>query len=431
MVKLNTNEAWERIIEKYNIVEKVRDKGQFRILSAQIKEFREPRLMAKWDSSEYLPKALKNNNLNILPDSRKSYVLSDFELYEKIPQFIENVTKTKKVDVPQYETIDIKNITTEANAINVLVLSNILDDFLEVERNAQTFNGRMGTEKFEFYVDTKRGKEKVFVDNAQIEIDAGFENDESVVIMEAKNVVYHDFHVRQLYYPYRLWEKRVKKPIRLVFSVYSNMIYRLFEFEFEELEDYSSIRLIREKYYSLEDTNITREDLFQVYKNTIVKTDDNQEKTDVPFIQADTFERIISLLEQLYETSMTTEEIAEMMQFEPRQSDYYYNAGKYLGLFEKTRDIDTNDIVVQLTELGRQVYNLNYKERQLKLVELILEHQIFHDFFIEVYFKDELPPRELVKNKMREYNVCNENVVSRRASSVLSWLKWIFSLPKV
>lgn len=431
MANLKTNEAWKKLIEKYNIVERIKEDGKFRILSKQIKEFREPRLMAKWDSSESLPSVLKKHNINILPDSSNSYILSDFELYEKIPQLTEHVTEMQKVMVPDYETLEIKHITSESNAINLLVLSNILDDFLEVEGNVQTFNGKMGSGKFDFFVDTKRGKEKITVNNARIEIDAGFENKESVVIMEAKNVVHPDFHVRQLYYPYRLWKQRVTKPIRLVFSVYSNMIFRLFEFEFNDLEDYSSIRLVKEKNYSLQDTKITLEDLLKVYKNTKVKTDDNQVKSDVPFIQADTFERIISLLEQLYENSMTTDEIAELMQFEPRQSDYYFNAGKYLGLFEKVKDDEKDAIVVQLTNLGKNVYKMNYKDRQLKLVELILEHKIFNELFLYTFKKHELPPRELVMKKMREYNVCGERVIHRRSGSVLSWLKWIFNLPKI
>ena len=198
-------------IRKYDVVNKVKTKGQFHIKSKQIKEFREPRLMAKWDSSESLPKVLKENHINILPNSRSSYVLSDFKLYEKIPNITDNTTDIHKVSVPQFETLNIKNITSEANAINLLILSNILDDFLGVENNVQTFNGRMGTGNFNFVVDTKRGvKEKVIVNNAQCEIDAGFENEESVIIMEAKNVIYPDFHIRQLYYPYRLWRLESK-----------------------------------------------------------------------------------------------------------------------------------------------------------------------------------------------------------------------------
>lgn len=431
MSNSKANTAWEKLIEKYNIVEQIQQKGQFRILAKQIKEFREPRLMAKWDSSESLPDVFKKNKINILPDSRSSYILSDFKLYEKLPQTTEKINKLYKVDIPEYETLDIKNITSESHAINLLVASNILDDFLEIEGNVQTFNGRMGTGEFQFYVDTLRGKEKIRVNNAQIEIDAGFENKESVVIMEAKNVIHPDFHVRQLYYPYRLWEKRVRKPIRLIFSIYSNMIFKVFEYKFESLEDYSSIKLVKEKYYSLQETKITLDDLFNVYKRTRVKTDDNYHTSDVPFIQADTFERIISLLEHLYDNSMTLDEIADLMQFDKRQSDYYFNAGKYLGLFEKVEDVEKGTIVVQLTELGNNVYYLNYKERQLKLVELILEHKIFNELFKYVIENHQLPTRELIKNKMREYNVCGESLIDRRSGSVLSWLKWIFNLSNI
>lgn len=431
MTNLSTNEAWEKIIEKYDIINKIKDEGQFKILSKQIKEFREPRLMSKWDSSESLPSVFEKNKINILPDSRSSYVLSDFQLYEKLPDMTEHVGKMKKIQVPEFETIDVNNITSESNAINLLVISNILDDFLSVENNVQTFNGRMGTGEFNFHVNTRRGRGSVFVKNAQCEIDGGFENDESVVIMEAKNVVNPDFHIRQLYYPYRLWKKRVKKPIRLVFSVYSNMIFRLFEYEFESLEDFSSINLVREKNYSLQDTDISREELLEIYYKTLVKTDDNMNHSNVPFIQADSFDRVISLLEQLHENSMSMDEVAELMQFQNRQSDYYFNAGKYLGLFEKIKDQNKGLIVMRLTRLGENVYKLNYKDRQLKLLELILEHRIFHDLFIDVYNNNKLPPRSLVKEKMRSYNVCNEPQIDRRSSSVLGWLKWILSLPKV
>ena len=34
--------------------------------------------MAKWDSSGQLPESFKEHGINILPDSRSSYILSDF-----------------------------------------------------------------------------------------------------------------------------------------------------------------------------------------------------------------------------------------------------------------------------------------------------------------------------------------------------------------
>lgn len=434
---MNINDAWKLLFEKYDIVEKVKMHGSFEISAKQIKEFKEPRLMAKWDSSESLPKVLKRNKINILPISRSSYLLSDFKLYEKIPELAEHVTLMQKVNIPEFETIDISNITSEANAINALLLSNILDDFLNEDNNFVTFNGRMSTGKFDYNVDTYRGTPiKVSVDSAQCEIDAGIENYNSVTIIEAKNVVHPDFHVRQLYYPFRLWEKKIKKPIRLIFSVYSNQIYRLFEYEFLELKNFSSISLIKEKNYSLQDTNIENSDLFSVFRNTKIKYDDNQDnkkENDAPFIQADSFERVISIMEILASEQLTTKEIADIMQFEVRQSDYYYNAGKYLGLFEKIIDnnSDTNSVYIRLTALGKRVYSRNYKERQLKLVELILEHRIFHELFSQIYLTGEFPDKEIVEQKMIQYNVCNLGLISRRSRSVLAWLKWIFNLPKI
>lgn len=52
---LSANEAWKRLLEKYPIAETVEQKGVYKIKADQIREFREPRLMAKWDSSDALP----------------------------------------------------------------------------------------------------------------------------------------------------------------------------------------------------------------------------------------------------------------------------------------------------------------------------------------------------------------------------------------
>ena len=427
---LSANDAWKALIEKYDIVDKITKNGVFHIKASQIKEFREPRLMAKWDSTDSLPEVLRTKKINILPDSRSSYVMSDFILYQDIPELEEKVEKMTHVELPDYESIDVNNISSEANAINVLLLSGILDDFLGTSENVSTFNGRMGTGVFDFEVDTYRKvKRRIHVDNAQCEIDGGFENDTSVVIMEAKNVVHDDFHIRQLYYPYRLWKTRVSKPIRLVFSIYSNQIYRLFEYRFRELEDYSSIELVKSKNYSLQDTEISLDELIAVRKETAITTDDNMDNTDIPFIQANSMDRIINLLENMYENPMTSQQIAELMDFLPRQSDYYFNAGKYIGLFEKKTD--DKQVVVELTALGNRVFKLNYKERQLKLVSLILEHKIFAHFFDTVIESGELPDTTDIEKMMRELNVCNEPQINRRASSVYGWLKWIFNLTKL
>lgn len=440
MAKISANDAWKELFNKYDIEKEVNDNGFYNITAEQIKEFKEPRLMAKWDSSESLPSILKSKKINILPTSRSSYILSDFKLYEDLPKYVEDVTKMQKVEIRDLESINIENITSEANAINVLMLSPILEDFLRDGENFATFNGRMGTGEFNFSVD-RNSKKPLYIDvkNAQCEIDAGLENDNSVVIIEAKNVIHPDFHVRQLYYPYRLWKNRVKKPIRLVFSIYSNQIFRLLEYKFNDLDNYSSIELVQEKNYTLQDTKITTEDLFKAYKDTKVTIDDNMEVYKTPFVQADSFERIISLIDCLKEEDMSSDKIADIMQFDIRQSGYYFNAGKYLGIFEKYDGEEFDEETsqwnkvrkIRLTKKGLEIAKMNYKPRQLELVKLILKHKIFNELFFETHSTDKLPKKNDIEYLMRKYNVCDEGQINRRAGSVSSWLKWIFKLPNI
>ena len=81
--------------------------------------------------------------------------------------------------------------------------------------------------------------------------------------------------------------------------------------------------------------------------------------------------------------------------------------------------------------MGKDTVKLRYKERQLKLVSLILEHEIFNRLFIKVYNSGEFPKKEEIQNIMRKNNVCNDGQIVRRSSSVYSWLKWIFNLQNI
>ncbi|MFT8705079.1 type II restriction enzyme [Bifidobacterium aquikefiricola] len=426
MADSKANAAWERLFGSYNIEEDIQRDGFSVLDAATIKQFREPRLMAKWDSSEDLPSQLSRRNLNILPISRSSYEVSDFQLYQKFPEDLDD--KVQFVNTPNLETIDFDDLTSESNAINAMNITGILDDFLRADRTVETFNGRMGTKQFSFDVDLVHGGSKrVNVNSAQLEIDGGFENDDSIVIMEAKNVPHPDFHVRQLYFPYRLWQGKVKKNIRLVFSQYVDSTYHLFEYSFDDPENYSSIRLLRQANYSFQSSAITWDDLHKLWDNTRPVTDDNQDQTPIPFIQADHFPRLISLIEKMSKAkTMTAADIALYMEFDIRQSSYYASAGKYLEIIENAGHGHGS----QLTVLGQKLMLKKIRDRRLELVRLIIRHQIFHDFLASIFECGELPSRAEVKEKMLTYNVCAPGeTLNRRASSVLGWLRWISMLP--
>lgn len=204
------------------------------------------------------------------------------------------------------------------------------------------------------------------------------------------------------------------------------------EYRFKEKENYSSIELVRTKNYSLEDTSITFDEIKDVYdniKDTEVISDDMNVADCVPFIQADNFERIVSLLENMYENPMTSDEIIDLMKFTSRQRDYYFNAGKYLGLFQKIKE--DNVTRYGLTDIGVNVYKKSYKDRQLELVKLILSHRIFRELFGEIIETGMIPDKGRVVELELEYNVCSIDVASRRSTSVISWLNWIFNLVNI
>ena len=53
--------AWEALFQKYDILSRIAAEGQFFISANQIKEFREPRLMTKFDHRVNLPALFADN----------------------------------------------------------------------------------------------------------------------------------------------------------------------------------------------------------------------------------------------------------------------------------------------------------------------------------------------------------------------------------
>ncbi|HHX24783.1 MAG TPA: hypothetical protein GX723_12380 [Thermoanaerobacterales bacterium] len=66
------DEAWAHLFDKYKILDKISCEECFHITAGQINEFREARLMTKFDHRVNLPKIFYRNNLD---SSRHSLVL--------------------------------------------------------------------------------------------------------------------------------------------------------------------------------------------------------------------------------------------------------------------------------------------------------------------------------------------------------------------
>ena len=173
--KSRNDRAWEALFEKYDILSHIESHGQFIISASQIKEYREPRLMAKFDHIINLPQIFAKNQIAILPVSRGDYMLSRFKAYQPFEGKNKSITR---ICLPaNLQSLNANHIPSEAIAINCALASGMLADFLEEEVLYATVSGRMGSGRFDFHIQNSLTKAPmtVSVNNSQIEIDAAFE----------------------------------------------------------------------------------------------------------------------------------------------------------------------------------------------------------------------------------------------------------------
>lgn len=415
--------AWEKLFDKYDILNEVARNGQFIISAGQIKEFREPRLMTKFDHKVNLPKVFTNNQLAILPITRGDYVISSFQAYK---EFEEPSNKIERVSIPAHiQSLMPQFLLSEAIALNCANACGILEDFLEDEELTATVSGRMSSGEFDFNINTKLGTRMVSVANSQIEIDAAYEGINYLSLFEAKRDLSDDFLVRQLYYPFRVWNKRVTKPIKSVFLVFSNGIFNLYQYEFSDPQNYSSLKLVKQKNYMIA-TEITLMDI----ENLLNRMPETQE-ADIPFPQADTISRVINLVELLKDNPMSKSSITSKYAFDARQTNYYTDAGRYLGLIQKYCVNNDNDARFKLSEKGCCIMNLPYRERQLAIASQILQHRPFRET-LRLHLKNGvMPDKKIIVQIMKKsdlYRVAADSTYFRRASTVMNWVSWILGL---
>ncbi len=417
--------AWRQLLAKFDLPARVRDNGYASISAAQMKEFREPRLMAKFDHRLQLPQPLAENRLALLPVSRGEYLLAPFDCFMPLLPATGGIVRMKLP--PGLESIDAGALTSEAVAVNCALAAGIFADFLAEEKLVPTVSGRMGSGSFSFAVrDGASGRDvPVRVDNAQIEIDAALEGAKCLALIEAKCDLAADFIIRQLFYPYKTWENRIGKKLRLIYFVHSNGIFHLSEFAVADSRFYDSLRLIRSRRYSVEDTSLALADLDRVAESV-----SPEPEPPIPFPQADSFDRVVNLCELLLPNGgMTRDRITTNYDFDVRQTDYHTAAGRYLGLLRKEKA----DGIVRhfLTAEGEALLRLRYRERQLGFCGRILRHGVFREVYFLFRARGKMPDRGAIVEIMQRsglYRVHGKKTYLRRASTVAGWVEWMAGL---
>lgn len=414
--------AWESLFDKYHILDEIDRNGQFVISANQIKEFREPRLMTKFDHKINLPNIFVANNLSILPITRGDYVISSFSAYK---EFEEPTQDVQRISIPAHiQSLMPQFLVSEAIALNCANACGILNDFLEDDELVPTVSGRMSSGSFEFDINTSLGTKNITVSNSQIEIDAAYEGIHYLSLFEAKRDLSDDFLVRQLYYPFRVWSDRVTKTVKPFFLIFSNGMFNLYQYQFEDPQNYNSLILVKQRNYVIA-TEICLADI-----ENLLRTVPLAQEPDISFPQADCMSRIVNLIELLNEKPMTKQDITSEYAFDERQTNYYTDAGRYLGLIDKTHDEDGN-ILFQLSTCGHRIMGLEYKERQLALVTQILMHKVFNETLKLHLQCGEMPDKQTIIQIMKRsnlYRVEADSTYLRRSSTVVGWVNWILGI---
>lgn len=419
------DEAWEKLFEKYNILNEINENETFSISSKQINEFREARLMTKFDHSIHLPKIFADNNITILPDSRGNYILGKFKIFEDLKH---KSIKPISVKIPDFiQSLDTTKITSESSALNIAHMSNMIDIVMQTKqdepRSLLTLSGRMSSGFLQYNILNVDKKVHEFtVENAQIEIDGSYENLNNILIVEAKNKIPKDFNIRQLYYPFRMYQSlNTTKDITPVFFTYADDIFSFHVFKFTDIMDYSSIKKIEQINFILNDSlNLHLEEV----KRISATVNEVEEPENVPFPQADNFSRILDMIDYLYEKK-NKYELAAAYEFDLRQSDYYANSLVYLGLATKQSHY------FKLNEEGIKIKNMhNSNMRNALIISKILSHKPFKLAFDSTLRNGGEYDREYI-SKILLNNIKTINSMStanRRMQTVVAWLSWIFSV---
>ena len=126
---------------------------------------------------------------------------------------------------------------------------------------------------------------------------------------------------------------------------------------------------------------------------------------------------------------MSKSEVTEQYDFDVRQTNYYTDAARYLGLMDR-RTIG-GETYYSISKTGRQIQKLGFRKRQLAYCDRILSHRVFHSALQLYLQRGVMPSREEIVTIMKEselYNIDSDNTYERRSSTVKGWLNWIVSL---
>ena len=122
---------------------------------------------------------------------------------------------------------------------------------------------------------------------------------------------------------------------------------------------------------------------------------------------------------------MTKFEITQNYDFDSRQTNYYTDAARYLGLIEK------KNLNYSLSDSGKKILSYNFKNRQLSYCRCILSHKVFYEILKKYFSEGEMPNKNYIVDVMKKSDlndINSDETFKRRSSTIKSWVNWIVGL---
>lgn len=430
------DDAWQRVFDEpsLGLLTAIEHKGFASVSAEQLKAIgrREPRLMAKFDTSSERPDIFKRHALAIFPVENGRYVIfSDpkqaayFRVQDELASLPPERFRSNCL-LQRFHTYPSNQHFSETQAIDFAYISNLLQTFVEDDALSLTLRGRLRSGNFGLTLPD--GRAQVQVSGVQIEIDSGYESERAIYLIEAKIGKRDDFHIRQLLYPYLEWSQRSTKMIVPILLIYSNGLYYFFQFEFQQ--QFGEMRVIKKRCYSLEQAPRLRVNLAEWLRRIPAEG----EPPEIPFPQADDLDTVVEVTHLIADGKTTKRDLAEFFEFNERQGDYYANAAAYLGLIERQ-----NHEFVLSAAGSRFVRMASRNERAAYLLEYVLKRPIFRDLLALLCSKslsssslfpaplspDDVPQQEIIRIMLR-HQALRETTAARRVATIRSWIKWLF-----
>ena len=140
---------------------------------------------------------------------------------------------------------------------------------------------------------------------------------------------------------------------------------------------------------------------------------------NAPFPQANDFEKIKKIIN--IPDSKKLRDYAYMRVYlnyiSDRQVDYYISACVYLALVDKSK---------VFTELGEALRNLKGVSQEAELSRIVVSDEVFGlIYFLQKFKGKQLDSDEIIEIMHSKMVFKSEAMYVRRASTIVSWLRWI------